>query len=659
MKKIYLSLLLILAVTHAWSQGFSVSGTSLIDANGNNFIMKGINVPLAWFIDDVNNNIANIRNRTGANTLRIVVGTETSDDAWQTCVQKCINNDMIPMVELHDVTGNTDARALNRMAQFWASKASFLTRPDIARYILINIANEWGDWNMATNNPGAWNTAYRTAITTIRNAGINTTLVVDAPNYGQDRNNGNTIRTYASDLQSYDPRHNLLFSVHMYCEWGTSGSSSINSGLPSIKNAGIPIIVGEFGYQHSEGSGTCDIDESLILSTCQSNGIGWLAWSWKGNGSPVQYLDLSYDWAGTSLTSWGNTVINGANGTKTAQTASVFNQCSPTAITPYIQVNDGEWQEASGVTVNPGDEVKFGPQPSGEGSWSWNGGCGTSGTSREQIIYPTGDCDVIATYTNSCGAQSTQAFQIRISGSAGTVPEGTYSITARHSGKVLDVTGAGTRDGTNVEQWTNYSSTNQQWILTDVGSGYYRVSPVHDSSKALDVNEASTADETNVQIWSYGNGSNQQWEFLSVGDGYYQLKDRNSGKCLDVSSSSNDDGANIQIWPCNSDSYNQQWTFSTLKRAQSTPEELTIEDSENNDVLFYPNPFTTEAEIRIDNPEQVTSIVVTDMAGKQMEVINHANVKNIQTVGASLKTGVYILQVYEGNKKQTFKIVKK
>jgi mannan endo-1,4-beta-mannosidase len=110
----------------------------------------------------------------------------------------------------------------------------------------------------------------------------------------------------------------------MYCEWKPGGGSSISTGLPSIKNAGIPVYVGEFGYQHAEGSGTCDINETQIISTCQSNGIGWQAWSWKGNGSPVQYLDLSNDWAGTSLTGWGNTVVNGSNGTKTAITASVF-----------------------------------------------------------------------------------------------------------------------------------------------------------------------------------------------------------------------------------------------------------------------------------------------------------------------------------------------
>ena len=229
------------------------------------------------------------------------------------------------MVELHDVTYSTDKNALNNMAKFWASKSSFLTSAGIARYILINIANEWGDWAMANQNQSQWRDGYQQAITTIRNAGINTTLVVDAPGCGQDLRDGNTMKLYATGLQSYDPKHNLLFSVHMYCEWANGATSSVSIGLPSIKNAGIPVIVGEFGYQHDNGSGgTCDIPESTVISTCQSNGIGWLAWSWKGNGSPVQYLDLSNDWAGTSLSSWGNTVVNGSNGTKTAVTASVF-----------------------------------------------------------------------------------------------------------------------------------------------------------------------------------------------------------------------------------------------------------------------------------------------------------------------------------------------
>ncbi len=92
--------------------------------------------------------------------------------------------------------------------------------------------------------------------------------------------------------------------------------------------------------------------------------------------------------------------------------------CDPTPITPYISVNDGSWQQISSVSVSSGDKVELGPQPSTGGSWSWTG-CGTSGTTREQTIYPTSSCTATATYTNTCGAQSTQNFNITVSGGSG------------------------------------------------------------------------------------------------------------------------------------------------------------------------------------------------------------------------------------------------
>lgn len=220
--RLLLIFVLMLCVRISWSQGFKVSGNKLLDACGNEFIMKGMNVPLAWFINDVNSNIANLKTRTGSNCLRIVVSTTTSDAAWQTAVQRCIDNKMIPMVELHSVTGNNSPSELNRMAEFWASKASYLTRPDIAKHILINIANEWGDWYMSATATGTvsrvtWRDAHITAVNTIRNSGIKTTLVVDAAGYGQD-NRAQTLLSYADDVQAADPLHNILFSVHMYCE---------------------------------------------------------------------------------------------------------------------------------------------------------------------------------------------------------------------------------------------------------------------------------------------------------------------------------------------------------------------------------------------------------------------------------------------------------
>lgn len=341
-KKILLALLLVLNFSLGHSQGFTtnnaVGSGLLLDANGNNFVMKGMNVALAYWINDVNGSIDDVRRNTNSNCLRIVVQTYTPDNVWQTAVQNCINNNMIPMVELHDVTGNTNENELVRMGEWWASKAAFLTRPEIARYILINICNEWGDWGTATNNGTSWRNGSIRAIEKMRLAGIKTTIVVDAVGYGQDVDDAKNLRAYGKAIQTADAGYlggqaNLLFSIHMYCEWA-KGRDNIDI-IGNIKSMGIPVIVGEFGYQHSEGNGTCDIDEQAIIDACERHGIGWLAWSQKGNGNGVEYLDLCNDWACTSLSGWGNTVVNGRNGTKTAVTCSVFTGVGPTPVKKY------------------------------------------------------------------------------------------------------------------------------------------------------------------------------------------------------------------------------------------------------------------------------------------------------------------------------------
>ncbi len=89
--------------------------------------------------------------------------------------------------------------------------------------------------------------------------------------------------------------------------------------------------------------------------------------------------------------------------------------CTPTLITPYVQINNDWWQQTSSVTVNSGVQVRFGPQPISGGSWSWDG-CGTSGSSREQTIFPTASCTATTTYTNSCGTQSTRTFNVAVIG---------------------------------------------------------------------------------------------------------------------------------------------------------------------------------------------------------------------------------------------------
>ena len=66
-------------------------------------------------------------------------------------------------------------------------------------------------------------------------------------------------------------------------------------------------------------------------------------------------------------------------GTEPSDEGSAANNCAstcdPTTIIPYIQVNDGSWQQTSSATVSSGTKMILGPQPTSGGTWNWSG-CG-------------------------------------------------------------------------------------------------------------------------------------------------------------------------------------------------------------------------------------------------------------------------------------------
>ena len=147
-------------------------------------------------------------------------------------------------------------------------------------------------------------------------------------------------------------------------------------------------------------------------------------------------------------------------------------------------------------------------------------------------------------------------------GGTGIVPDGTYRIIARHSGKALDVYWEATADGSNVDQWTYDGGKNQLWTLTHLGGNVYKILGVQ-SGKVLEVATTSTADDTNVDIRTYTGAANQQWTISALSGSYFRLTPMSSsGSALDVGGVSMTDGANVHIWTWLGGSYyNQQWTF--------------------------------------------------------------------------------------------------
>ncbi|MEV4390293.1 cellulase family glycosylhydrolase [Micromonospora sp. NPDC049580] len=327
------ALLALLLAVLAFSQpahaaaGFSVAGGKLYDANGAQFIMRGVNHAHTWYPQQTST-FANVK-ALGANTVRVVLA---SGDRWTrntnadvaNVISLCKANRLICVLEVHDTTGygeQSGAITLDRAVDYWLSLKDVLVGQE--RYVIVNIGNEpYGNQNYSS-----WATDNANAIKRLRAGGLTHTIMVDAPNWGQDWSF--TMRDNAAAVFAADPARNTVFSIHMYGVFDTA--AEITDYLGRFRAAGLPIVVGEFGFNHSDG----DPDEDTILAYSQANGIGWLGWSWSGNGGGVEYLDMATAFNPASLTSWGQRVFNGANGIRqTAREASVFGGTPPPTTPP-------------------------------------------------------------------------------------------------------------------------------------------------------------------------------------------------------------------------------------------------------------------------------------------------------------------------------------
>ncbi|MEU4218550.1 cellulase family glycosylhydrolase [Actinoplanes sp. NPDC026623] len=303
--------------------GFTVSGSRILEANGNAFVMRGVNHAHTWYADKLGS-LADIK-ALGANTVRVVL---SSGDRWTrneasdvtNVITRCKANRLICVLEVHDTTGygeDSAATTLARAVDYWISIKSALAGQE--RYVMLNIGNEpYGNTNAA-----GWVADTKNAITRLRAAGFEHSIMVDAPNWGQDWSF--TMRDNAASVFAADPQRNTIFSIHMYGVFDTA--AEINDYLGRFITAGLPIVVGEFGFNHSDGNP----DEDTIMATAQSRGIGYLGWSWSGNGGGVEYLDLVTNFNASALTSWGQRLFNGANGIKaTSREATVYGGTQPT-----------------------------------------------------------------------------------------------------------------------------------------------------------------------------------------------------------------------------------------------------------------------------------------------------------------------------------------
>lgn len=284
-----------------------VDGRYLYTPCNEKVVIRGVNKMIIWTGDTTvrRESYREIR-KTGANCVRIVWLTnptpneaDSGPDGLDRTVQYCINNHMIPMVELHDATG--DWSGLQSVVDYWVSPAVAAVVKKHERYFLLNIANECGNETVTDDQ---FKTGYETAINKIRNAGIKCPLVIDASDWGK---NLAQLRTAGAYLINSDPEHNILFSVHLY--WAISDGADeayITNEFQESVDIGLPFIVGEFTYKFNrEGGCDYEADYKTIIRLCSKYEIGWLAWEW---GPGNDYFEPTCDIMNMTADSYYNTL---------------------------------------------------------------------------------------------------------------------------------------------------------------------------------------------------------------------------------------------------------------------------------------------------------------------------------------------------------------
>ncbi len=266
--------------------GFFVLNGKIYDPNGNQFIPMGVNAAHydeAWATCSSNCGTAN----SGANAMRVFVYDFTNTAQNNAFMNTLKNQHIVSIPTCAGVNNggtatscNSSTGAITTCVSQWI--AAYSTFKPFEKYMILNLANEWGDSNTT------WRDTYISAIQQLRNAGYLCPIMIDQSGCGQDVS---AVVNYGAAIEAADPQHNVIFSQHIYGNWAdppVSGwEQDLTSGLSQLTDTGLPVVIGEFGSNLSSNGGASvpTIPPLDIMQRAGALGMGWLAWAWDDNPS--------------------------------------------------------------------------------------------------------------------------------------------------------------------------------------------------------------------------------------------------------------------------------------------------------------------------------------------------------------------------------------
>jgi hypothetical protein len=145
--------------------------------------------------------------------------------------------------------------------------------------------------------------------------------------------------------------------------------------------------------------------------------------------------------------------------------------------------------------------------------------------------------------------------------------DGIYTIsTALAANRSLDVSNAGTSNGTNIQLWASNSTNAQKWQVLRTKDGFYIIKNIL-SGSTIDLSNAKTANGANIQLYSPNSTCAQKWQIEPLENDNWKISSACSAAyVIDVSAANSTIGTNVQIWQSNGTNA-QKWRFNKLESA--------------------------------------------------------------------------------------------
>lgn len=265
----------------------SVSGTTLVDANGDIFRLCGVSTHgIGWFPEYVNkDSFQNLRDDFGANVVRLAMYTGEGggycSDGNKDDLKKLVKDGvdyatelgMYVIVDWHILSDSNPNTNKEEAKKFFDEISGQYKNQDNIVYEICNEPNGGISWEEIKKYA-------EEVIPVIRNNDSNAIIVVGTPTWSQEVD-----KAADNPITDYD---NIMYTLHFYAD---THKSDLRKKASYAIEKGLPLFVTEFGICDASGNGSNNIDEgNTWIAFLDKNNISFVGWNLSNKNESSAFI---------------------------------------------------------------------------------------------------------------------------------------------------------------------------------------------------------------------------------------------------------------------------------------------------------------------------------------------------------------------------------